>query len=365
MPTDEEIMRRCLRLARRGVGSVSPNPMVGCVIVRDGELIGEGFHEKFGEAHAEVNAINSSSSSVQGADLYVNLEPCSIFGKTPPCVDMLVEKGIRKVFVAMLDPNPEVNGNGVKRLREAGIEVEVGLLGDEAKRLNEAFTKYVTTGLPFVTLKIAQSLDGRIALPNGKSKYISSGESLKRVHSLRAEYDAVLVGAGTVAADNPLLTVRYAEGRSPVRIVLDGKLSSPVNSRMFHDGDARVIVFHAFKESARSRSKLNALDKSGVETRRLRGDRDGTIRMKTLLRAIARLGIASVLVEGGSRVFSEFIKQGAADKLELFTAPVIFGEGKGFAEGIRLESLGKAIKLMNVETVAYGPDQLTIGYFGR
>lgn len=365
MFTDEEIMQRCLRLARRGVGRVSPNPMVGCVIIRDGKIIGEGCHEKFGEPHAEVNAINSAPDTVEGADLYVNLEPCSLFGKTPPCTDLLIEKKIRKVFVAMLDPNPEVNGNGVKKLRDAGIEVEVGLLGEEAKRLNEAFTKYVTTGLPFVTLKIAQSLDGRIALPNGKSKYISSGESLKRVHSLRAEYDAVLVGAGTLAADNPLLTVRFADGRSPVRIVLDGRLRSPVNSRMFHDGEARVILFHATKDTRGSRKKLNVLKQSGVETHRLRGDREGNIKVSTLMKAVARLGIASVLVEGGGKVFSEFIKKGAADKLELFTAPVIFGEGKGFAEGIHLESLGRAIKLENVETTASGPDQQVVGYFKK
>lgn len=363
MPTDEEIMRRCLRLAKRGAGRVSPNPMVGCAIVRDGEIIGEGYHEKFGDAHAEVNAVQSASDSVEGSDVYVNLEPCSFYGKTPPCVDLLIEKQVRRVFVSMLDPNPKVNGEGVRKLREAGIEVEVGLLGEESKRLNEAFAKHVTTGLPFVTLKIAQSLDGRIALPNGKSKYISSGESLKKVHSLRAESDAVLVGAGTVAADNPLLTVRFAEGRSPVRIVLDGRLTSPVGARMFHDGEARVILFHAMKEGPKVRRKLDALRESGVEPHRLRGNQEGRIQIATLLKAVAKLGIASVLVEGGAQVFSEFMEKRAADKLLLFTAPVILGSGKSCADGLMLESLSKAIKIENVENEPSGVDRLTTGYF--
>lgn len=352
-----------MRLARRGAGSVSPNPMVGCVIVKDGQIVGEGYHEKFGEAHAEVSAVRSATTSIEGSVVYLNLEPCSYFGKTPPCVDLLVEKQVRKVHVAMLDPNPKVNGEGVRKLRQAGIEVEVGLLAEESKRLNEVFAKYVTSGLPFVTLKIAQSLDGRIALPNGRSKYITSGESLKKVHTLRAESDAVLVGAGTVALDNPLLTVRYAEGRSPIRIVIDGKLASPINSRMFHDGESRVIIFHATKRGSKAGKKVEALQMYGVETHRLRGNRDGIARLSTLLKAIAGLGIASVLVEGGAQVFSEFVQKKAADKLVLFTAPVVLGEGKGFAEGLRLENLDKAIKIERVESESSGVDRLTTGYF--
>lgn len=363
MFSDEEIMHRCLSLARKGIGSVSPNPMVGCVIVRDGVAIGEGYHEKFGEAHAEVNAIRSVHGSVEGSEVYVNLEPCSFFGKTPPCVDLLIEKKVRRVIVGMLDPNPKVNGNGVKKLREAGIEVEVGLLAEQSRRLNEAFVKFITTGLPFVTLKIAQSLDGRIALMNGKSKYITSGDSLKKVHSLRAEHDAVLVGAGTVAADNPSLTVRLTEGRSPVRIILDGNLSSPLNSKIFHDKETRVVLYHTVKPGARSMKKVAPLEKSGVEVYRLRGNERGKIRIRTLLESIARLGIASVLVEGGSEVFSEFIKSGEADKLQLFVAPTILGLGKGFADGIELKDLRRAIGIKDVRISQIGSDQLITGYF--
>ncbi len=212
MLSNEELMLRCIRLAQNGKGNVSPNPMVGCVVAKNGNIIGEGYHARFGEAHAEVNAISSASESVEGADVYVNLEPCDFYGKTPPCADLLIDKHVKKVYVAMLDPNPRVNGGGARRLKEAGIEVEVGIMEQPARRLNEAFIKFVTKKLPFVSLKIAQSLDGRIALKNGKSKYITSKESLQKVHELRAQYDAVLVGAMTVKIDNPSLDVRLING---------------------------------------------------------------------------------------------------------------------------------------------------------
>lgn len=356
-------MLRCLELARKGLGRVSPNPMVGCVIMKDGKIVGEGFHEMFGGPHAEVNAIRSAGASVDGAEVFVNLEPCSFFGKTPPCVDLLIEKRVGKVFVAIPDPNPKVNGEGIRKLLSAGIEVEVGLLAEEAARLNEAFVKYMTTGLPFVTLKIAQSLDGRIALMNGESKYITSGESLKRVHTLRLEHDAVLVGAGTVAADDPSLTVRLVEGRSPVRVILDGKLTSPIRSTIFHDQKSHVILFHAMKREGRFAEKIKALEQLGVEVVKLRGNERGRINVRSLLKAIAALGIASVLVEGGAGVFSEFIRAKLVDKLQLFIAPTIMGKGIGFADGIELRSLARAIKIKNIHASEVGPDYLVTGYF--
>ncbi len=363
MNTHEEIMLRCLRLAAKGIRNVNPNPMVGCVIVKDGEIIGEGFHEKFGGPHAEVNAIQSASSPVDGADVFVNLEPCSYFGKTPPCVDLLIEKRVKRVHVAMLDPNPKVNGDGVRKLRSAGIEVEVGLLAEESLRLNEVFVKYMTTGLPFVTLKVAQSLDGKIALTNGKSKYITSKASLEKVHVLRAQYDAVLVGAGTITADDPSLTVRLVEGKSPVRIILDGNLTSPINSGIFHDKKTRVILFHAATTGRKSGKKAIALEKLGVELYPLRGSSDGLIRVRTVLERLARMGISSVLVEGGAVVYSEFIRAGMADKLHLFIAPAILGKGKGFADGIELKSLKSAVSLSDIQISRVGSDQLVTGYF--
>jgi diaminohydroxyphosphoribosylaminopyrimidine deaminase / 5-amino-6-(5-phosphoribosylamino)uracil reductase len=363
MITREEMMLRCLRLAEKGMGGVSPNPLVGCVIVKNGQIIGEGFHEKFGGPHAEVNAIRSASVPVEDSEVFVNLEPCSYFGKTPPCADLLVENKVKKVYVAMLDPNPKVNGNGVGKLRSAGIEVEVGLLAEESLRLNEVFVKYITKGLPFVTLKVAQSLDGRIALTNGISKYITSKDSLERVHVFRAQHDAVLVGAGTIAADDPSLTVRLVDGKSPVRIILDGNLTSPVGSGIFHDKKSRVVLFHAAAAGERSGRKASALRKLGVELYGLRGNARGRIRVKTVLERIAAMGIASVLVEGGTGVFSEFIRAGMADKLHLFVAPTIIGNGQGFADGINLKSLKNAVRLKDIQISRVGSEQLVTGYF--
>lgn len=357
------MMRRCFELAVKGSGDVSPNPMVGCVIVKNGEIIGEGFHRRFGDAHAEVNAVKSATTSVEGADVFVSLEPCSHFGKTPPCVDLLIEKRIRKVYVSMLDPNPRVNGRGVRKLKRAGIEVEVGLLADESRKINEAFVKFIRTGLPFVTLKAAQSLDGRIALNNGKSEYITSSASLKMVHALRASSDAVLVGAGTVIADDPSLTVRLVKGRSPIRIVVDGNLRAPLNAKMFHDGASRVILFCSSTAAEKSARKVSSLRKRGVEVHELNGNREGRIAIRTLLGMIGRLGIASVVVEGGSAIFSEFIKAGGADKLLLFTAPIILGEGRGVADELQLRDLARAVRLNDVSYSKVGVDQLMTGYF--
>ncbi len=363
MFTNEELMLRCIRLAEKGRGSVSPNPMVGCVIVKDGRIIGEGYHQKFGQAHAEVNAVNSATEDVEGAEVFVNLEPCSFFGKTPPCADLLIKRRVKIVHVGMLDPNPIVNGNGLKKLREAGIEVEVGLLEREARRLNEAFEKSITKKLPLVVLKIAQSLDGKIALRNGRSKYITSQDSLKLVHELRACYDAVLVGAGTVREDNPELTVRLVEGRSPVRIVLDGVLSSPPDSRVF--GGGRTIVFYAssLKKTAKVQAKINGLTAKGVELIPLRGDSSGRLSTRVVLKRIAELGIASVMVEGGADVFSQFIRPGMADKLHVFVAPKIMGSGKTFSDGIQLNRLTDAVEVDRMEIRQVGCDLMITGYF--
>ncbi len=265
--------------------------------------------------------------------------------------------------MSMLDPNPMVNGRGVRKLKGAGIEVNVGLLADESRKINEAFTKYIRTGLPFVTLKAAQSLDGRIALNNGKSKYITSSASLKMVHSLRASSDAVLVGAGTVIADDPSLTVRLVKGRSPIRIVVDGNLRSPLNAKMFHDGASRVIIICSSAAAERLGRKVSSLRNNGVEVYQVRGNREGKIEIQKVLSMIGRLGIASVIVEGGSGIFSEFIKAGGAEKLLLFTAPLILGDGKGIADGIELSDLADSARLRDLSFSRVGVDQLITGYF--
>lgn len=364
MLSNEDLMLRCIRLAQNGKGSVSPNPMVGCVIVKSGNIIAEGYHARFGEAHAEVQAIRSASESVEGAEVYVNLEPCDFYGKTPPCTDLLINKRVRRVYVAMLDPNPRVNGSGVRRLKEAGIEVEVGIMEQPARKLNEAFIKFITKKLPLVTLKIAQSLDGKIALKNGKSKYITSKESLRKVHELRAEYDAVLVGAGTIEIDNPELDVRLTDGRSPTKIILDGNLSSSVDSKVFTTG--KTILFYSSrmdKGLRRKQRKINTLKDRGIEVFPMKGNRRGMIDLKDVLKKIASLNIGSVLVEGGASVFSQLIESKLADKLHLFIAPRILGGGLSFADGIELKDLSKSLTLSELEISQIGVDNLVTGYF--
>lgn len=371
MPTDEDLMLRSIRLAGNGRGNVSPNPMVGCVIVKGGKIIGEGYHAKFGEAHAEVNAIRSASESVEGANVYVNLEPCDFYGKTPPCTDLLIEKHVRKVHVAMLDPNPRVNGKGIEKLREAGIEVELGLASKQAEKLNEVFVKFITKKSPFVILKVAQSIDGKIAIKNGNSsrvsrreKYITSRESLRKVHELRAEYDAVLVGAGTINADDPELNVRFVKGRSPVKIVVDGNLSSPVDSRVFRAG--KTILFHSSRISVgskRTRVRIEAFTKQGVGLVPMRSDSKGMIALEDVLKNAASMDIASILVEGGASIFSQFIKSKLADKIQLFISSKILGQGLSFADNFELKDLSKAPRIEQVEISQIGFDWLLTGYF--
>ena len=323
---DEGFMAECLRLARRGAGYVSPNPLVGSVIVKDGRVIGRGYHKKFGGAHAEMNALQEAGRNTRGATLYVNLEPCSHYGKTPPCTDAIVEAGIRRVVVGMIDPNPLVKGRGVRSLLSAGVKVQVGTLANDCQRLNEFFVKKMTRGLPFVSLKVAQTLDGKIASPNHLSRWITSEKSRKRVHQLRSEYDAVIIGANTARIDDPRLTVRLVKGRNPKRVLLDGNLSTTLSSHLFSDADlSRTIVIvreHGNKEIER---KKRILEQRGVEIVEVKGNRAGTIELRTVLKWLADHDILSVLVEGGQRVFTQFLEQRLVDRLLVFVAPKLYG----------------------------------------
>lgn len=324
---DTRYIKRCLDLARRGSGSVSPNPMVGCVVVKSGKVIGEGYHQRFGGHHAERNALENAKTSVRGAVLYVNLEPCSHYGKTPPCVDVIIESGIRRVIVGMLDPNPLVAGRGVKILREAGIEVSVGTMEDECREFNKAFFKYIRTGLPYVVVKIAQTLDGYIASKIHPG-WITSPQSRKLVHQWRSEYDAVLIGAGTVNADNPSLTVRQVKGRQPFRIVVDGTLISDPAARIYNDRHVEKTYLVCEERYLRSQvKKRKAFENKGVVLVSLRGQRNGMISFKEIFRALGLIGISSVLVEGGGEVFRQVMGQNLADELALFVAPVMFHQG--------------------------------------
>lgn len=333
-PEDEKWMRTCFALAAKGAGSVSPNPLVGAVIVLNGRLLGKGFHKKFGDSHAEVNAIKDAHtrrSNIRGATLYVNLEPCVHYGKTPPCVHVVVDEGIDRVVAAMKDPNPLVAGKGFDYLRSVGVKVIAGVLKSEAEKLNEKFLKYITTGLPFVALKVAQTSDGFIAKKDGTSKWISTKESRTIVHRLRSEYDAVVVGRGTAAIDNPKLTVRTIKGRNPFRVLIDGKLRTPVEATMFNDKyRSRTIVFFG----GAKKKKARALQAKGVQLIPMKS-RNGVIAIPEILRVLADRGIASLLVEGGQSIYRQFLKAKRVDRIYLFTSPKKFGEGLSAFGGMR------------------------------
>jgi diaminohydroxyphosphoribosylaminopyrimidine deaminase/5-amino-6-(5-phosphoribosylamino)uracil reductase len=354
---DEERMRRCFALAKKGVGAVSPNPVVGALVVLNGKVLGKGFHEKYGGPHAEVNAIRDAlrrHSSIQGAILYVNLEPCVHHGKTPPCVDAIVRYGIRKVVAAIQDPNPRVAGKGFRALRRAGVSVVTGLLRSEAEILNEKFSRYITAGTPFVAIKAAQTRDGFIAWRDGSSRWISSKKSRTLVHRLRSEYDAVLVGAGTAIADNPQLTVRHIKGRNPVRVLVDGRLRTPLTAHLFNDKFRRKTIVLTGKSNAK---RINELRHRGVQVIVVNGKINGVIPVDRILKELAKKGIASLLVEGGQIMYRQFLQRRAVQKIYLFTSP------KKFNDGIRLfDDVKNSFRIVRKTDRRVGRDHYLEGY---
>jgi diaminohydroxyphosphoribosylaminopyrimidine deaminase/5-amino-6-(5-phosphoribosylamino)uracil reductase len=320
--TDERFMRRALKLARKAQGCVSPNPLVGAVIVRDGRIIAEGYHHCCGGAHAEIDAISRATGRIAGATFYVTLEPCSHHGRTPPCADALVQQKPARVVVGAIDPNPLVSGRGLAALQRAGIETSVGVLEEECRELNRVFFKYIQTGRPFVTLKFAQTLDGRIATAAGHSRWISSPPSLRFAHRLRATHDAVLVGAGTVAADDPRLTCRLVRGRDPLRIVVDSRLRLPPEAQLFSDGKRTLAVCGLDAPPERRK----ALERRGIEVMPT-GTKSGRVDLAELLERLGKRGISSLLVEGGATLATAFLREGLADRLIVILAPKITGAG--------------------------------------
>ncbi len=327
MTNDENYMLRCFELALGGAGYVSPNPMVGCVIVKNGKVVAEGYHKKYGAYHAERNAINAALNTgvnLKGAEIYINLEPCAHIGKTPPCCDLIIEHKFSKVVIGVRDPYYKVSGKGIKILKKAGIKVITGVLESEARELNKVFFKYVTSGLPYIMIKVAQTLDGKIADDKFGSKWISSPESRKTVHKLRSIYDAVLVGANTVKYDNPKLTVRDIKGRNPYRIIIDKELSLGLVYNLFkNNSDGKTIVLTLLnKEHKRVKHYLS--QKITVLNCR---SKSGNIDLKDALIKIAKLGIASVMVEGGAATYDGFLKQRLVDEVFIFIAPKVMGKG--------------------------------------
>ncbi len=325
MQHDEEYMALALRLAQSASGRTSPNPLVGAVIVKSGRLLSCGWHHQAGKPHAEVEALRQAGKEARGGELFVTLEPCSHYGKTPPCADVIIEAGIRRVVVAMVDPNPLVAGKGIEKLRRAGIEVMVGVLEAEARRLNEIFCKWITTKRPFVVGKVAMSLDGKLATASGESKWITGDKARLCGHRLRDNCDAILVGIGTALADNPLLTARVPDGKNPLRIVLDSHARLPLDSRLVQDKTAKTLVAVTAEAPF---SKVEALEKEGVSVWQSKGKE---IDIEALLNFLGEREICSVLVEGGSRVLGSFLTASLLDKLYLFLAPRLIGGDKALS----------------------------------
>lgn len=355
---DRELMERCLVLAEQGRGYVSPNPMVGCAVVKNGGIIGEGYHKAFGGPHAEIFALKKAGKNAKNATLYVNLEPCSHFGKTPPCANAIIKAGIRKVVVASQDPNPLVARKGIKKLRDAGIDVQVGILRGEAERLNEKFYTFMKTRLPFVGIKIAQTLDGRITDSLGRSQWITSEEARKEAHSIRGDYDAILVGATTVQKDNPELTVRNVRGRNPIRIVLDGRMSVNPKSKIFNTRNAKTILFTS-TQALQKKKKLTAkLAKQGVKVVAI--GHNAEINPPTVLQMLGAFGISSVLIEGGSKTISAFLKHKSVNQIHCFVAPKILGGGLS-SISLGVSALAKSIQIVKPSMKVVGSDFLIEG----
>jgi diaminohydroxyphosphoribosylaminopyrimidine deaminase/5-amino-6-(5-phosphoribosylamino)uracil reductase len=354
MVSDEIFMRRALSLAKVRKGLTHPNPTVGCVIVKDGKIVGEGFHKKAGEPHAEVVALKQAGEKARDAAVYVTLEPCSHYGRTPPCSLALIQAGVKRVVIATLDPNPRVAGRGVQMLKNAGIEVEVGLLEREAKELNLDFFHWITTKKPYVVLKIAQTLDGFIATTEGKSKWITSFESRKKVHRMRCESDAILVGVGTVLKDNPELTVRHVKcEKKPLRVILDTNLRIPLNAKVLDTLKAPTLIFTASED----REKLDALRDKGVEVVKIPAE-GGLLNLEKVLEELGKREVVRLMVEGGAKVFGEFYKRKLFNEISVFVAPKVFGKGISPFEGFKNNTPSEESDLELVSVERFGGDVL-------
>ncbi len=362
----EKYMERALELSEGGRGYVSPNPLVGAVIVKDGAVIGEGFHRRFGGPHAEVEAFGSASVDVRGATMYVTLEPCRHHGKTPPCTRAIIEAGVARVVMAMEDPHPLVAGKGRAELEGAGIAVESGVLEDRARKLNESFVKHATTGLPFFIAKAAMTLDGKIATCTGDSRWITGEEARGHVHWLRAGVDAVMVGSGTVEADDPLLTTRDASGngRDAIRIIVDGGArTSPERSIFGVTSPAQTLV--AVRKDAPPERK-SALAAAGAELIEIE-PKCGKVDLAILAKTLGERGIGSVMIEGGGGLLAAAFEAGIIDKALFFIAPKIFGgqDAPTPVEGPGIEKVADAIHLTELSTRRIGEDILIEGYVKR
>ncbi|QDR80664.1 bifunctional diaminohydroxyphosphoribosylaminopyrimidine deaminase/5-amino-6-(5-phosphoribosylamino)uracil reductase RibD [Sporomusa termitida] len=358
---DEYYMQQALTIAQYAQGRTSPNPLVGAVIVKDGRIVGQGWHRQAGTPHAEIHALAQAGDLAKGATVYVTLEPCSHHGRTGPCADALIQAGVRKVVAAMADPNPLVAGNGLNRLRAAGIEVVEGILSAEAARLNEVFIKWIVTGMPWAVLKTAMSLDGKIAAYTGHSQWITGAAARAYVHKLRDTHEGILVGIGTVLADNPELTARLpAAGRNPVRIIVDSMARTPLNAKVVTDGQAQTIIAVGREAPA---DRVAALTSKGVEVLTLDQTPAG-INLRQLFKILGERRITSILVEGGATINASVFTANLIDKVYCFIAPKIIGGRTAPTPvgGTGAPAVDQALMLEDLRTEAIGADILITGY---
>ena len=351
-------MRSALRLAKKAAGRTSPNPMVGAVLVRGGKVVATGYHRRAGGDHAEIDALKRAGRKARGATLYLNLEPCSHYGRTPPCVDALIAAKIKRVVAGMADPNPLVSGRGFRRLRQAKIQVRSGLLEAECRRVNEAFIKYIKRGLPFVLLKSAATLDGKTGTATGSSRWVTGRAARRRVHELRNVVDAVIVGVGTVIADDPQLTCRIPGGRNPVRVVLDPQLRMPLTARMLSEPGTTIVVASG-RASERKAARLQDI---GAEVWRLPSRRDG-IPFVAVLKKIADREMVSVMIEGGAVTAGRALAAKVVDKIAFFFAPkIVGGDGLPIVSSLGIKDMSRSRPVKNIEIETIGNDILLTGY---
>ena len=365
MQEKEEYMRRAMELARKGEGHTSPNPMVGCVVVKDGRIISEGYHEKYGEFHAERNALTRCTEDTTGADLYVTLEPCCHQGKTPPCTDIIIEKKIARVFVGSMDSNPLVAGKGVQILRDHGIYVETGILEEECLKLNEVFYHYITTKTPFVVMKYAMTLDGKIACATGDSKWVTGEIARAQVHRMRGRYRGIMVGIGTVLADDPMLNCRVEGGVDPVRIICDSNLHIPLESQIVKTASEIETIVACSQESLeaeRKQEKIRKLKEAGIQLIGTEGAHG--VNLVELMKKLGEQNIDSILLEGGGTLNASALEDGIVNKVYAYIAGKLIGgmDARSPVEGMGIDRMADAITLKDMEIERLGDDFCIVGY---
>ncbi|HLC65414.1 MAG TPA: bifunctional diaminohydroxyphosphoribosylaminopyrimidine deaminase/5-amino-6-(5-phosphoribosylamino)uracil reductase RibD [Candidatus Nanoarchaeia archaeon] len=348
-------LEMALKLAEKGRHTVSPNPMVGSLVVKRGKIIGRGFHVRAGEDHAEVIALKQAGKRAKNSTLYVTLEPCSHWGRTPPCTEAIVKSGVSEVVIGMKDPNPLVNGFGI--LKSRGIKTRMGVLEEEARRMNEIYIKYIKTKKPFVILKVAASLDGKIATSTGNSKYITSKESRKYVHQLRSNVDAVLIGINTLIADNPKLDARLVKGKDPIKIIVDSTLKIPLKGNIMKSPEKLIIA----TTSKAPKNKIKAIQNKGAKII-IAPSKAGLVDLDFLMRELGKHEITSILIEGGNRVNSSALKEKIVDKILVFTAPRLIGKGLDAFGDLGIKKLDNTINIREMSTRKIGNDILVEGY---